>query len=249
MPKKFLFTDLDDTLFQSRRKCPERDDLTPLAYLGDGSAHSFATPAQHALLALFQREMTVIPVTARNADAFSRVRIAFSHGAIIDHGGIIIGADAQPDARWLEHSAAQAAHSRPLLEAVLRQLAGRASALGVAVRARIIEDFGIPLYLCAKSQEGDERALDALEPAVRACCDAAALPFGVHRNGNNLSVLPAWLDKRHAVEYLIERLRREHGEIVTIGMGDSFSDLAFMHACDYALVPRASQIAARLEAA
>jgi len=57
------------------------------------------------------------------------------------------------------------------------------------------------------------------------------------------------LDKRHAVEHLTERLRREHGEIVTFGMGDSLSDLGFMSTCDYALVPKASQINRQWEAA
>jgi hypothetical protein len=247
MLKKFLFVDLDDTLFQSRRKCPARDDLIPAAYLRDGSAHSFATPAQGSLFALFQREATIIPVTARNADAFSRVRLDFPHGGIIDHGGVIIAPDGHPETPWLERSAALAARALAMLDELRQWVDARAAANGVTVHARLIEDFGIPFYLCAKSQEGDESALDAIEAALRRDC--AALPLRVHRNGNNLAMLPDWLDKRPAVEHMIERLRRAHGEIVTIGMGDSASDLAFMRACDYALVPRASQIAARMEAA
>ncbi|MDR0717303.1 MAG: hypothetical protein LBF50_07800 [Azoarcus sp.] len=247
MLKKFLFADLDDTLFQSRRKCPERGDLTPAAYLRDGSAHSFLTPAQHSLLALFQREMTVIPVTARNADAFSRVRLGFGDGGIINFGGVIIDAHGVPDAPWLARSAALAAGSLAMLEAALAAARTHAASLGVTLRARLIEDFGVPFYLSAKSAEGDEKALDALEPAVRAHCAECAYPVDIHRNGNNLAVLPDWLDKRHAVEHLISQLRARHGEILTLGMGDSLSDLGFMRACDYALIPRASQIAAALE--
>ncbi|MDR2261614.1 MAG: hypothetical protein LBE06_11950 [Azoarcus sp.] len=245
MLKKFLFVDLDDTLFQSRRKCPERGDLTPAAYLRDGSAHSFLTPAQHSLLALLQREMTLIPVTARNADAFSRVRLGFRDGGIIDFGGVIIDAHGVPDAPWLERSAACAADSLAMLKAALAAMQTHAAALGVTLRARLIEDFGVPFYLSAKSAEGDEKVLDALEPAVRA--HSRARPLNIHRNGNNLAVLPDWLDKRHAVEHLIARLRARHGEILTFGMGDSLSDLGFMRTCDYALVPRASQIAATME--
>ncbi|MDR2689419.1 MAG: hypothetical protein LBB76_06640 [Azoarcus sp.] len=247
MLKKFLFVDLDDTLFQSRRKCPARDDLIPAAYLKDGSAHSFATPTQGSLFALFQREATIIPVTARNADAFRRVRLDFPHGGIIDYGGVIIAPDGRPETPWLERSAALAARALAMLKALHQRIETQAVASGATVRVRIIKDFGIPFYLCAKSQEGDEDALDAIEAMVRH--DGAALPLRVHRNGNNLAMLPDWLDKRPAVEHMIERLRRAHGEIITIGMGDSLSDLAFMHACDYALVPRASQIAARMEAA
>lgn len=242
MLKKFLFADLDDTLFQSRRKCLDRDDLTPVAYLKDGSAHSFATPAQDSLFALFQREMAVIPVTARNADAFQRVRLDFRHGAVVNYGGIILRADGQPETGWLDRSAAMAAASHEELSSVACTITSAAAAAGAAVRVRIIEDFGVPFYVCAKSEEGDEKVLDHLEPLVRCHCAEKSLPVAVHRNGNNLSVLPEWLDKRHAVEHLANRLRAEHGEIVTIGMGDSLSDIAFMRACDYALVPNPSQI-------
>ncbi|MDR2032455.1 MAG: hypothetical protein LBP86_09470 [Azoarcus sp.] len=247
MLKKFLFVDLDDTLFQSRRKCPEHDGLTPVAYLRDGSAHSFFTPAQRSLFAFFQREMTVIPATARNADAFSRVRLGFRDGGIIDFGGVILDARGVPEAPWLERSAALAARSRALLEAALAAAQMHADALGVKLRARLIEDFGVPFYLSAKSAEDNEPALDILEPILRAHCVERAYPVAIHRNGNNLAVLPDWLDKRHAVEHLIVQLRARHGEILTFGMGDSASDLGFMRACDYALVPRASQIAAAME--
>ena len=242
MLKKFLFADLDDTLFQSQRKCPEGAPLTPMAYLKDGTAHSFATNAQKSFLVLMQQEMTVIPVTARNADAFSRVRWPFTNGAVINYGGIILGADGAVDEGWLAQSRAQAAQTLPMLEHVSSVLQSIADSVSVQLRIRIISDFQTPFYLCAKSNEGDEQALDRTEPLLRERCAEAALPLLIHRNGNNLSVLPQWLDKRHAVEHLTERLRREHGEIVTFGMGDSLSDFGFMATCDYALVPKASQI-------
>ncbi len=249
MLKKFLFVDLDDTLFQSKRKCLERADLTPVAYLKDGTAHSFATPAQDSLFALFQREMVVIPVTARNADAYGRVRLDFQHGAVVNYGGIILDADGHPEAEWLKRSAGLAADSVGELQAASKMIADAAQRAGAKVRVRTIEDFSVPFYVCAKSEEGDEKVLDELEPLTRRYCDGNALPVSVHRNGNNLAVLPNWLDKRHAVEHLTVRLRHEHGEIVTLGMGDSLSDIGFMAACDYALVPRASQINRHMEAA
>jgi len=242
MLKKFLFADLDDTLFQSKRKCPDRPDLKPVGYLKDGTAHSFATPAQGSLFSLFSREMAVIPVTARNADAFRRVRLDFQHGAVVNYGGVILDADGDPETEWLKRSASHAADSLPGLQGVSAAIERHAAGVGAKVRVRIIEDFAVPFYVCAKSEEGDEKSLDGIESFTRRHCDENSLPVTVHRNGNNLSVLPEWLDKRPAVEHLAERLRAEHGEIVTIGMGDSLSDIAFMRACDYALVPSPSQI-------
>jgi len=248
MLKKILFADLDDTLFQSRRKCPDGVPLAPMAYLKDGTAHSFATSAQESLLTLMQREMTVIPVTARNADALSRVRLPFAYGAVVNYGGVILDTERRPDEEWLAYSRGLSHDSLPHLHAVSKTVSALASMAGVALRVRIISDFEVPFYVCAKSEEGNESALDTVEPLVRRHCQEGGLRMAVHRNGNNLSVLPHWLDKRHAVERLIGRLRREHGEIVTFGMGDSLSDVAFMSVCDYALVPRASQINARMGA-
>jgi hypothetical protein len=184
-----------------------------------------ATKAQKSFLMLMQQEMTVIPVTARNADALSRVRWPFTNGAVINYGGIILRADGA-DEGWLAQSRTHAAQTLPMLEHVSGILQSIADSLCVQLRIRIISDFETPFYLCAKSKEGDEQALDRTEPLLRAYCAETALPLLIHRNGNNLSVLPLWLDKCHAVEYLTERLRREHGEIVTFGMGDSLSDLA-----------------------
>jgi hypothetical protein len=246
MSKKFLFADLDDTLFQSRRKCPEGMLLAPAAYLKDGSAHSFLTPAQQSVLGLFLREMVVIPVTARNSDAYKRVRLGFENSAVVNYGGVILNRDGSPELEWLERSRALAAASLPFLSAIKETIISWAAATDAAVRVRIIEDFGVPFYVCAKSAEEDERVLDRIETMARAHWAESDAAVAIHRNGNNFSVLPRWLDKRYAVEYLVKRLRGAHGEIVTFGMGDSISDIGFMNICDYALIPNASQINRRL---
>ena len=66
------------------------------------------------------------------------------------------------------------------------------------------------------------------------------------QNGNNLAVLPAWLDKAHAVAHLQQHYRARYGAILSIGMGDSTGDLPFMRHCDYLLTPAGSQIAQQL---
>jgi len=246
MLKKYLFADLDDTLFQSRRKCPDDAHLTPVAYLKDGTAHSFSTESQCAFLAFLQREMAVVPVTARNHDAFKRVRLKFEHGAVVNYGGVILRADGTPDEAWLARSRWHARGTLAALDTVQNALRSFSDQERLAVSVRIVEDFSVPFYVCAKSEEGDETAIDHLESAVYSYCQEHFRDLSVHRNGNNLSILPNWLDKKHAVEHLVLRFRKAHGEVLTFGMGDSLSDLAFMSACDYALVPQASQITRRL---
>lgn len=247
MLKKLLFADLDDTLFQSRRKCPEDARLEAAAYLRDGTAHSFQTHGQQSLLRLFMDAMQVIPVTARNVDAYQRVRLGFRAEAIVNYGGLILDDAGTPDPAWLERSRQHAAASQPMFETVVDALAGFAAQAGLAIRAKVIADFGVPFYVSVKSEEGDVGAESALDQ-VAAFTEDLVQRFDAlsHRNGNNLALVPRWLDKRHAVEHLADHYRARYGEIITIGMGDSLSDLGFMTGCDYALVPRRSQIGGQL---
>jgi hydroxymethylpyrimidine pyrophosphatase-like HAD family hydrolase len=135
--------------------------------------------------------------------------------------------------------------TRPLMETLFVALQHSISSLRLSsMKIRFIEDFGIGFYLCAKSSKNDEMELDTLEKTARDCREANAFPVRIFRNGNNISLLPEWLDKRSAVEYLIKRFSDgDRCEILSIGMGDSHSDISFMNSCDYAIVPRRSQIA------
>ncbi len=246
VPKKFLFVDLDDTLFQSRRKCPDGVPLAPAAYLKDGTAHSFLTPLQHGVLGFLQREMVVIPVTARSVDAYARVRLGFVDRAVVNYGGVILHSDGTPDVAWLERNRNLARTDASCLETIRDTIIDWVASAGTAIRVRIIADLSVPFYVCAKCEEGNEASLDRIEAMARARWPAGSESVRVHRNGSNLSVLPGWLDKRHAVAHLIQQLRHAHGEIATFGMGDSLSDVGFMTECDYALIPRDSQISRRL---
>jgi hydroxymethylpyrimidine pyrophosphatase-like HAD family hydrolase len=64
----------------------------------------------------------------------------------------------------------------------------------------------------------------------------------LHHNGNNLAVIPKGIDKAHAVRFLIEHYRREHPELLILGAGDSQSDADFLQLCDYALIPKNTQL-------
>lgn len=244
---KFLFVDLDDTLFQTLGKCPNVEGLAPLAYLKDGAVCSYATRRQREVLAMAQREMTVIPATARNRDALARVRIRFDSHAIIDNGGVVLEPDGWPDERWLDGMRVEMARALPGLRAIQAGIEAYAGQVRSPTRTRLIEDFGVPFYVVTKDTEGQGVRLEEIERAVVAPWLAGdGNGFVAYRNGNNLSVLPRTLDKARAVAYLVARLRARHGEILSFGMGDSVSDAAFMAACDYAIVPRDSQFAARI---
>ena len=242
--QKFLFADLDDTLFQSLEKCGACDALEPAAFLKDGSPISYSTAAQRAFFAFAQDGMTVIPATARNLNAYQRVGLSFASYAVLDYGGIVLNPDGSVDQSWLARMQ-QAMHAAlPGLQELAALIDAWAGRTGFGGRARLIEDFATPFYLVVKDPEKIAARLEPIErEVVQPWLDAGGRDYFIHRNGNNLAILPNALNKSHAVAYVTERLRQEHGDIITFGMGDSRSDARFMAACDYAIVPSRTQLA------
>lgn len=242
--KKFLFADLDDTLFQTFEKCAAADALEPAAYYKDGSICSYTTRAQRAFLSFVQDGMTVIPTTARDHDGLRRVHLPFDSYAVINYGGVVLQPGGGADMPWLEGMRSAMHAALPGLQELARHIDEYAGRTGFGGRARMIEDFATPFFLVVKDPDKRHERLAPVESEVVRPWIADGHPdYVVHRNGNNLAILPKVLDKANAVAHITGMLRAEHGDIVTFGMGDSRSDARFMAACDYAIVPRATQLA------
>jgi len=242
--QKFLFADLDDTLFQSLEKCGARDGLQPVAFLKDGSPISYTTANQRAFIAFAQDGMTMIPATARNLNAFRRVDLPFASWAVLDYGGIVLQPDGQVDQPWLDHMRGAMQAALPGLQELAGLVDAWAERSGFGARARLIEDFETPFYLVVKDPGKDAARLEPIErEVVRPWIEAGRRAYFIHRNGNNLAILPNALNKAHAVAHVTARLREQHGDILTFGIGDSRSDARFMAACDYAIVPARTQLA------
>jgi hypothetical protein len=242
--RTLVFLDLDDTLFQSRRKCPIENDLRPVAFLRDGSAHSFMTAKQRAFWRLFEDgQATLIPTTARDLDALRRVDLPFRSWSIIDYGGIVLNPDGVPDRHWMERMGTVSQDAIGDLTELLITAETLIARQGLAAHVRLVEGFGLPFYLVAKYRDDREDDLDRLQrDLIQPWVTDRTGTYRMHRNGNNLAILPRTLGKEHAVRYLIERLGSEWGDLVTFGVGDSLSDGAFMAECDYSLTPRGSQL-------
>lgn len=232
--RRVVFVDLDDTLFHSRRKLG--DDGEPAATGRDGLPLSFMGPKQRALLDWLACMGEVVPTTGRNLEAYGRVTLGFAGAAICSFGGVIVHPGGAIDAPWHARVAAQAAPCRRALAATAEGIAGRARG---DVRARVITDAGIDLYVSVKHGAGDAAALAALAADLR-----REVPEGwsVHCNDNNLAVLPPHLGKHRAVAYYLDEVIREPA--LSVGVGDSLSDAAFMARCDFALTPSRSQLLA-----
>lgn len=239
--RAIALVDLDDTLFQTRGKCPPDvppEALAPMGYARDGAPLSYSTPRQLSFLAWLSESALLVPVTARSRDALDRVNIAWTR-AICAHGGLILDSEGRADAGWKSRVAAESgAHAEALAE-LGRRVATEAR--GAALRIRILEEEGLPLYLLVKHDRGDAAALAAV---IERVVPEVPPAWTVHRNGNNAAFLPPFVGKQHAVAYLMPELRREYPHAPIIGIGDSLTDAPFMALCDYAMMPTRSQLAA-----
>ena len=243
--KKFLFVDLDDTLFQSLGKSLGKPDLHPAAFLKDGSAYSFTTPLQRSLFEMIDREMTLIPVTARNHNALNRVGLKFFSYSVIDYGGVVLEPDGSIDKSWMNLMQVDLSGALDGLNEIKDMINQFSIRAGYKARARLIEDYSMPFYVVYKDPDKQAEPLERitseiLEPWIA----TAGSDFYFNRNGNNLAVLPVKLNKTRAVQYLRQILQNQYGDILTIGMGDSKSDARFMASCDYAIIPSGTQLSA-----
>jgi len=240
--RAIAFVDLDDTLFQTIRKCPadvSADALTPLGFAKDGSALSYATPRQMAFIAWLTETTVFVPVTARGLDALRRVRIPFT-AAVCAHGGVVLGDDGEPEAQWAAHVAAQAGRHAPTLATLAEAVTSSAAELGAPLAVRVLSEGPVGLYVLVKHPDAIDAELNA---AVDAMLGAVPAGWTVHRNGNNVAIMPPYLGKAHAVAHILPRLRARYPHAPTLGIGDSLTDAPYMGMCDFAMTPTGSQLA------
>ncbi len=245
--KTYVFTDLDDTLFHSLRKvdCPEseleQENFMPMAVSKEGKALSYSSPKEQALLALF-KDASIIPVTARNLDAFERVSLPPCRGAILNYGATILLEDKTEDLVWKKSIEEKLSPFQKTMEDILQRLIDFAAAQHLQIRPRLITQDNLHFYVVIKNQDPENDHLPFIVESASVFLDRAEDWF-VHHNDNNVAFIPLCLNKGYALKYYIDTYIEPLGEeYMTFGFGDSLVDLDFMGLCDYALVPRTSQI-------
>lgn len=236
-----VFSDLDDTLFQTARKMSS----AAMAHAVQASealngSHGFMTEAQVTLFGWLERAQ-IVPVTARGTEAFGRVRLTFARPAIVAMGAVILGRDG-PDVAWQARVAEGLAPHRAALDSLPDAAQAAASRIGARVRAWVVDEPGAGgVYAVVKVEPGTPEAALAEMAPVLAGSVAGQGNWCVHRNGNNLALVPPPVSKAAAVAFVLARMRAE-GPVLAVGFGDSASDLDYMRLCDVWMTPAGSQI-------
>lgn len=243
--RPLALVDLDDTLFQTARKMPEATSRYPVSFDVNGEVSGYQTEMQKQFLGWLLATTDVVPVTARSAEAFNRVRLDFTGPAICSHGGLILNPDRSVNMDW-----------RGVMNGILSAFQDRLPVLcetalrigdeqGVSLRGWVVEEADQRHYVVVKHNNGSDADLIL----VRNKLSEAGLIEGMHThsNGNNLALLPAGLSKRVAVEHFLKQDRELNGERPVLGFGDSITDLGYMNLCDFWSTPARSQLAALVE--
>ena len=238
-----VLLDLDNNIFQSQRKCPD-GDITPVAYKTNGEACGFMTPSQQTFFNWLSATALVIPNTARDTATFKRAHLPFNSYSICSFGGVILQPDGTVEEAWHQLIAQEAASVEAFLHEVHAKLVSIAATRCFDIRARLVADQGLALYISVKHNNHLNHELVELGQAVQ---EWLPKDWTVHFNDNNLAIFPQFLGKEKASKWLIENRIKPTKEAVIIGSGDSFTDVPFMAQSHFALMPARSQIFSSVE--
>lgn len=233
-----VFADLDDTLFQTRRKMrgAETHRQAAVAANGDPRKSSFMTAQQSAMFDWLNNTTELVPVTARSVDAYTRVDLPFKSWAVVSNGAVILEPGGQPHAPWAKKMTQTLAPLAETMQTILDT--GRRA--DIDTRSWIVKEDGLATYVCFKLNDVTPESLSALENL--------ALPvtgWTRHFNSETLALIPPGSGKAAAVDYL-HGLLNPNRTRPTLGFGDSVSDLSYMTSTDVLMIPTHSQIGGTL---
>ena len=236
MPNKkaIMFIDLDDTIFQTKRK--NQNGIIAVTEHQNPNTVSYMTRAQEIFTDIFfsYPDLEIIPVTARNKEQYFRTSISKDKRVknYVTCFGSDINNNQNIDEEWSlivkEKYLAMTLKLNDLLENIMD----------------IADDnFNIHIsdnnYIVIKNKSKDIDIYASQNDQLKASlAKILNKEYFIHFNSNHLAIVPQFVNKRHAVEYLINKLSPE----LTIGAGDSISDYSFMSLCDYKIIPSNSQI-------
>ena len=238
-PSLVSFVDLDDTLFQTQRKCEGKTIVQMAAKGSTKQRSSYMCSKQRDFFEALKSQSLVIPTTARDKKSFHNVDIRWNGPCILNHGGTILYPSGDEDLEWKARITKQRNKIHYKLLVIESQIKAFATEKSLDVRVRLIGDD--PLYVVAKDNNSDIKSLIEIQDFVnKTLIPESPSDFYIHFNDNNLAVIPQFLNKSHAVQYVLDNYFDTTP--TTLGVGDSISDLDFMKLCDFVITPSQSQI-------
>ncbi|GHF37041.1 hypothetical protein HNQ07_001245 [Deinococcus metalli] len=180
----------------------------------------------------------LIPVTGRDEEQVIEVPSAFTSWQILLHGAVVITPDGDQDPAWRRLiRQSQAAHADALtLAAQAIEHITMFSHLGLDVE--VVSREGYPLLVRAAHPHALGLALDAAATEWKDWIDGGpfAADLRLLRDHGSLVVLPRDISADSAVNYVMGQLE---DVTMTLGVGATDADRAFLSLCDLAVIPGA----------
>lgn len=231
-----LLCDMDDTLFQTERRCAIEQDSVAASYRVDGRPIGYMTGMQNKFASWILKNSMVIPVTARDKEALGRISMKFNYGAVCCHGGLVLAPGGDVDQDWLRLQ-------KPIIDAVrteMQEIQEMASVFSKdGARSWVVAEGDMPMYVVMKKDIDSEVSLEGFAMNIKALYGDK---FYFHINARNLAIIPAGVSKKRAAEYLINKFNQSGLKHPVLGFGDSLSDYGFMSLCDFVGIPKTSQL-------
>ncbi len=253
--KPYALMDLDDTLFQTRRKIDawklptsKGKDLVCATVNQQGEPLSFMSTRQASFFNWLLTSTELIVVTARDRGEIKRVKLPFDSWRVLTHGAIIVNKDGELQDEWQQHMY----HKLTPLQDKLAQLSqlftkhssNDNSQLRFTAHSDSFYNGSVSeervIYLAIKHAQKDHQALIELAAKLPTLIRNFEQDFYVHVNANNLAILPHVVHKRHAVQFLLEQ-HLDHTR-PSFGFGDSLADLPFLQLLDWYGMPNHGQL-------
>ncbi len=233
MPSRiFFFSDIDDTLIQTKRKTDFTQSTVVGGYTKEGEENSFFYEGTKLFIdTLISSNITFIPTTARNRDSYERTVFAKEKAikyVILNFGGTVL-IDGEIDQEW--EGIMNASYAKIIsIENLYKQLNNQLASVNVELIVKIIDGFYISIY--NKFNLDNKGVLTEVKEQLNAFLEEYA-DFYLYENDNSFAILPNCLNKKFAVQYLIKK----KSPILTLGAGDNISDLDFMNLSSFRLIP------------
>lgn len=235
-----IFTDIDDTLMKTFRKITDFSTVIPGAVGHNGQHISFIDSSRQKLINKLLNEQVCIPVTARSEKSFSNLLIKFNHQAVLNFGATILNSDKSLDLDW---------HNSILLKSqVLNQekifsiIQARLKSILYDFEVKTAFDNDIYNYLNFRDYRLNPDKINTLQKAIETVLyeQEALHSFYFYKTDRDLALIPVFIKKEYAVEYLLTN--KHSDKQLSIGIGDHRNDLSFMSCCDFAMLPTDSSL-------
>ena len=241
----FVFTDLDDTLFESiGADIP--DSSIPATIDNNGNVYSYSSIQQQKLLdIMIQAGGVIIPVTGRDSSSLLNCQlgpIITSKYAVVSHGAIVLNQHhllLDDWYRFIDRKFGLTSWEQKLIS-LHEKLLADVFLLSESVRIRLVIDKGITCYICLKIKK-ENYNYDQSTQINNLLLRKLKKDMSLHHNGRGFAILPPYAKKKIAVDFLKEKMNITSNDTV-VGIGDSYSDLPFMSNSDFLISPKRSQI-------